>query len=213
MNNIIIIGGGDFAKKVIRLIDRIGKYNVIGYTDTLDKGSLYSKKYLGTDSDLPILIEKFTNLKLVLGIGGNIGLLEKRNYLIKLIKYYKLQTPKIISPNAFIENDVEIEEGSIIFDNTFIDFGVQIGKFSIVNINATICHNTIISDNVSLAPNSVVLGGCTIGKDTFIGANTTINPYTKVGKNSIIGSGSVVVNDCIESGKYFGNPAKLIKKP
>ena len=56
----------------------------------------------------------------MLGIGGNIGLTEKRTYLIRLQKYYNLPTPKIIAPNTFIENDVEIGEGSIKFDNSVI---------------------------------------------------------------------------------------------
>ena len=102
-----------------------------------------------------MLIKKYPNPNSVLGIGGNVGFIEKRNYLIKLLKYYKLRTPKIIAPNTFIENDVEIGEGSIIFDNTFIDFGVVIGNVSVVNINATICHNTKISENVLLSPNVV----------------------------------------------------------
>ena len=209
--DIVIIGGGDFARKVIKLIDRIGTYNIIGYTDILDKGNLFRIKYLGSDNELPMLIEKYPNLNSVLAIGGNVGFREKRNDLIKLVKYYKLQAPKIISPNVFIENDVEIGDGSIIFDNTFIDFGVVIGKFSIVNINATICHNTKISENVLLSPNSLVLGNCRIGKGTFIGSNSTINPNITVLENSIIGSASVVIKDCQERGIYAGNPAKLIK--
>ena len=57
MKHILIISGGDFAAKVIRLINRIGGYVVVGYTDIVDRGSLFEVKYLGTDSEIPGLIK------------------------------------------------------------------------------------------------------------------------------------------------------------
>ena len=66
MKRILIISGGDFAAKVIRLINRIGGYVVIGYTDIVDRGSLFGVKHLGTDREIPDLIKKHPGLKAVL---------------------------------------------------------------------------------------------------------------------------------------------------
>ncbi len=210
MKHILIISGGDFAAKVIRLINRIGGYVVVGYTDIVDRGSLFEVKYLGTDSEIPGLIKKYPGLNGVLCIGANMEHRGKRKLLMSDLDQYELQMPALIAPNAFIETDVEIGSGSVVFDNTLIDFGVTIGNYSIVNLNATVCHNTKISDDVTLSPNSVIAGGCKIGSGTFVGTNATINPYVNVTAGCVIGSGSVVVKDCLVEGVYFGNPAKLV---
>ena len=88
---------------------------------------------------------------------------------------------------------------------------MTIGSYSTVNLNATVCHNTEILDDVTLSPSSVIAGGCKIGSGTFVGTNATINPYINVTAGCVIGSGSVVVKDCLVEGVYFGNPAKLSK--
>jgi sugar O-acyltransferase (sialic acid O-acetyltransferase NeuD family) len=211
MKHILIISGGDFAAKVIRLINRIGGYVVVGYTDIVDRGSLFEVKYLGTDSEILGLIKKYPGLNGVLCIGANMEHRDKRKLLINDLDKYGLQMPALIAPNAFIETDVKIGSGSVVFDNTLIDFGVTIGNYSIVNLNATVCHNTKISNDVTLSPNSVIAGGCKIGSGTFIGTNATINPYVNVTAGCVIGSGSVLVKDCLVEGVYCGNPAKLIK--
>ena len=123
MKRILIISGGDFAAKVIRLINRIGGYVVIGYTDIVDRGSLFGVKHLGTDREIPDLIKKHPGLNAVLCIGVETEHRDKRKVLINDLNKHELQMPALISPNAFIEEDVEIGSGSVVFDNTLIDFG------------------------------------------------------------------------------------------
>jgi sugar O-acyltransferase (sialic acid O-acetyltransferase NeuD family) len=210
MRHILIISGGDFAAKVIRLINRIGGYVIVGYTDIVDRGSLFGVKHLGADSQIPDLIRKHPELNAVLCVGVNEEHRDKRKLLINYLNKYEIQIPTLIAPNAFIEEDVEIGSGSIVFDNALIDFGVTIGNYSVVNLKATVCHNTEISDDVTLSPSSVIAGGCKIGSGTFVGTNATINPYISITSGCVIGSGSVVVKDCLVEGVYFGNPAKLV---
>ena len=40
MKEVFIVGGGDLAKKVIRLLQKIGSYKIIGYIDVEDNNSL-----------------------------------------------------------------------------------------------------------------------------------------------------------------------------
>jgi sugar O-acyltransferase (sialic acid O-acetyltransferase NeuD family) len=207
MKKIIIIGGGDFAKKIIRLIGRIGDYEIIGYTDIEDRGTLFGVDYLGNDENVPNLFEKYNCANVAIGIGGNISLADAKRRIISRLVENNINFPSLISPNAFIEEDVIIGEGVVVFDNVFVDYGVRIGDFSVLNLNVTICHNTIISENVIFSPNSLATGGSEIGKNSFIGSNVTINPYIKIGSECIIGTGSVAIKDCLKSGTYVGIPA------
>ena len=208
MKKIIVIGGGDFAKKVIRLLQKIKKYNIIGYTDKQNRGSIFNVKYLGSDVLLGKLNKQIKNVNAVLAIVGNTKDLLLRKKLIKKIEKIGIKTPSIISPSATIEKYSSIKDGCVVFDGSLIDFSVSVGNFSVINLNATICHDCKISDNLILSPDGIILGNCRVGKNVFIGTNATINPYIKINDESIIGSGAVVTKNCLSKGIYVGNPAR-----
>ena len=208
MKKIIVIGGGDFAKKVIRLLQKIKKYNIIGYTDHQDRGLVFNIKYLGSDGALSKLNKEIKNVNAVLAIGGNTKDLLMRKELITKIKKIGIKTPSIISPSATIEKYSSIKDGCVVFDGSLIDYSVSVGNFSVINLNATICHDCKISENLILSPGSIILGNCKVGKNVFIGANATINQYIKVNDECIIGSGAVVTKNCLSKGIYVGNPAR-----
>lgn len=211
MKNIVLIGGGDFAKKIIKLIEKIGSYNIVGYTDNVDRGSLFNVKYLGDDKRLKKIIEKYPNCAAVVTMSGNIKLLPQKRQLIKLVKELGFHFPILISPSAYIDKSSCLKEGCVIFDKVYIDFGVDVGAFSVINLCSTIGHDTKIGQIVTISPETITGGGSKIGNNSFTGINSTINPYVKIVDNTIIGSGSVVIRDITESGIYVGNPAKKIK--
>jgi len=52
----------------------------------------------------------------------------------------------------------------------------------------------------------------TVGENTLIGAGAVVIPGCSIAANSVIGAGAVVTADCVESGMYVGNPARLVRK-
>lgn len=211
MEKIVLIGGGDFAKKVIRLLEKIGSYNIIGYTDKKDLGSLFNVKYLGDDGELEKIIKKYPDCSAVISIAGNLNLIRKKEEIIRKVKNLGFNFPILTSPTAYIDRSVQIQEGCIIFDNSYIDFGTKIDSFSIINLSTTIGHDTKIGKLVTISPETITGGGSKIGDYTFIGMNSTIRPYISIHNGCIIGAGSVVTKNCEKSGVYTGNPAKYIK--
>jgi len=211
MEKIVIIGGGDYAKKVIKLIKKDYSCDIIGYTDNSNKGSLFDIKYLGNDTVLKRIKQQQPKLGAVLCIAGNIRQLENRKNIISILTNLNILLPVIKASSSFIDESVEIGKGVVIFDCAYIDFGVKIGDYSIVNLNATLCHDSSIGKNVVISPKAVTGGGSVIGDNCFIGMNSTINPYIKITCDVIIGSGAVVTKDCCKKGTYVGNPAKKIK--
>lgn len=210
MEDIIIIGAGDFAKKVIRLIQKSNLFNIPGYTNPDDKGIIYGVRYLGNDDVLNNLGQN-TKLNLAFGFAGNMSIKEHRDSMIEKFSLSNFAFPGIISNVSQIEYDVNLGEGSIVFDGAFIDFNAKIGKFSIINLFATVCHDVVIGNNTVLSPKCLFGGGSKVGNNCFIGMHATINPYVKITDNVIIGSGCIVTKDINESGTYVGNPAKKIK--
>lgn len=210
MKDIIIIGAGDFAKKNICLIRRNKVFKIIGYLNPYNCGDLFGVKYLGNDEYLEKADYK-NNLNASIGIAGNMIVLNKRNRIIKLLKEKNINVPYIIDRDTFIEENVELNEGVIVFKGSFVDFNVILKSFSVINLHSLIGHDVIIGENTVISPKCAIGGGCKIGNNCFVGMHSTINPYLEISDDVIIGSGSVVTRNIIEKGVFVGNPAKKIK--
>lgn len=208
---IVLIGGGDFAKKVFYLLKSQNQYDVVGYTDVEDKGQLLSVPYLGKDTDFWMKQKDLPAENVVLCIAGNIKLLPIKEKIIKNYKSLGVKFPKIISDNCFVHESVKLEEGVIIFDQVYVDFDTLIGKFSVLNLKCTIGHDAKIGSNTLISPHVFIGGGADIGDNSFVGSNGTVNPYLKICDNTVIGSSSVATKDIDKSGIYIGVPAKFYK--
>lgn len=209
--NILLVGGGDFTKKVIKILAQFEDFNIIGYTDLENKGTLFDVKYLGQDKIADKLIDQHPGLSVIICIVGNLSLLKKKNDLIDYYKGEGYNFPTIISKKAYIDNSATIGEGVVIFDNVYLDFNTVISEYSVINLGALICHDVRVGPNVVISPRTVIAGGTTLSSNVFIGTNTTVNPYLKICSDVVIGSGSMVNKSVEERGIYVGNPLRKIK--
>ena len=96
--------------------------------------------------------------------------------------------------------------------NSFVSINCSIGRCVKINVGATVMHDVIIGDYVTVAPRAVILGRAKIGKNVFIGANATILPDVEIGDNSIIGAGAVVTKNIPGGVTARGVPAVYNKK-
>jgi len=205
--DILLIGGGDFAKKIIHLIHSIGNYNILGYTDVEDNGNIFSIPYLGDDKQFWSKNKSLPTKNIVICLAGNLSLREVKQRIIENYKKLGCSFPSLISPNSFVHDSAKIGQGVILFDLAYIDFSSVINDYSVVNIKATVCHNAKIGKNVLISPHAVITGGVFIGDNTIIGTNSTVNPYIKVAENIIIGSNALVTKNLTKQGVYTGTPA------
>jgi len=88
---------------------------------------------------------------------------------------------------------------------------VQFGLCVIVNLNATIGHDCVIGDFVTISPGANISGNVTLGKRCYIGTGAAIIEGVTICDDVVIGAGCVVVRDISEPGTYVGCPAKKIK--
>jgi UDP-3-O-[3-hydroxymyristoyl] glucosamine N-acyltransferase len=85
------------------------------------------------------------------------------------------------------------------------------GKCVIINLNATIGHDCVIGDFVTISPGANISGNVTIGKRCYIGTGAAIIEGVTICDDVTIGAGGVVVKDITEPGTYVGCPVKKIK--
>lgn len=210
MTEIIIIGGGGHAKVLANILRELPEYQVLGYTDQLDRGSLGGIQYLGDDTVLREMIRTHPHCAAAIGI-GNVSVTEVRENIFSMLTNVGFQLPAIISPRAHVQDGVSIGSGTVVYNGALINAGSTIGSCCIINSGSIIEHDCSIADFVHIAPGAVLSAGVSIGRNTLIGVGALVIQSRRVGENCTIGAGAVVIHDAENSGLYIGVPAKIKK--
>ncbi len=208
----LIVGAKGFAKEVLEVLHQNNDAEGSVFYDDLST-DLPEKLF----SKFPILrnIEELTAFKVenelnnfTLGIGNP----KNRFKMSQKFKSMGMVLSSTISPKATIGHyDVEIGEGVNCMSGVVITNSIKIFEGCLLNLNATIGHDSVLEQYVELSPGVHISGNCHIGEFTVLGTNATVLPGVRVGKNCVIGAGAVVNVDIPDSSLAVGVPAKVIK--
>lgn len=209
MNKMVIIGGGGHAKVVISVLRKL-EFELLGYTDFMNKGTILGVPYLGDDDVLPKLIRVRDGCMAALGL-GKIDASGQRRLLQARLEALGFEYPTILSPHATINEEVTLGAGTVAFDGVVVNSGTTTGSSCILNTSCTIDHDCRLGDNVHIAPNATLSGGAIIGDNCLIGAGATIIQEVTVCAGCVIGAGSTVITDIVAQGTYAGSPARRIR--
>ena len=208
-DKIVIIGGGGHAKVLISILAKSG-WDIVGYTDTRDRGALLSAPYLGDDSMLPSLLDRLGRCSAIVGIGkvdASLSRAEAQHHVEAL----GFDVPVIVSPNAVVNAGTGLGPGSAIFDGAVVSTGTVIGKACIINTNSTVEHDCHLGDNVHVAPGATVSGGVTVESHSVIGAGAIVIQGISICSGCLCGAGAVVTEDIAVPGTYVGRPARRVE--
>ncbi len=117
-----------------------------------------------------------------------------------------------IHPSAqILDDNIYIDEGSIIAANCILTTNMKIGKHAHLNLSSTVGHDCVIGDYFTTAPGAKISGNCEIGNSVYIGTNASVKQGIRICDFVTIGLNAAVVQDINYSGTYVGVPAKKIK--
>ena len=207
MNSIVILGGGGHAKVVISILKKLSDYDIAGYVDPFDHGSVLGVRCLGGDDVLPRLLNEKRVTNAVLGVGHPEGA-ALRHALSLRASAVGFAFPAVISPCAIVNECVSIGDGTVVMDGAVINAGTRIGSHCILNTSSSVDHDCEIGDFVHLCPGATLSGGVRVGSDSFIGPGASVIQGMTIGMGCFIGAGAVVVTYCRENGRYMGVPAR-----
>lgn len=179
-----------------------------------DQAELTTWSFLG-EAILERDIDRFTDMSYVIGIGD--GSVRQR---VAQRFAGRLRFANLIHPSATFghaqRQSIEARQGVIVCAGVRFTNNIQIGDFTIFNLNATISHDVVIDDFVYVAPGAHIAGNIHLGMRCWIGTGVAINQGTGdarlfIGADTVIGSGAVVTKACEPNAVYVGIPAKRIK--
>ena len=211
MKNIILIGGGNQAHYTIDIIEKEGKYNIVGIIDSIHEigSDRFGYKILGRQENVSQLIEEYNIEGGVISIGDNWS----RYYVYNQIKtlFPNFQFVNAIHPSVVIGNNVKLGVGIVAMAGCIFNPKSQIGDFTFFATGAQIEHDCQIGDFASISAGSVTGGYVKLGKFSTITLGVTVVDRLEIGENTVVGSGSVVTKSLPDNVLAYGSPAKVMR--
>lgn len=207
---IVIFGTGDHSRVITDTLEKLNKFQIIGFFDNKKPiGTLISGyPVLGNDEEIFKFLDSIDGG--VLAIGDNHTRYQVAQFLKSTIPDFKYFS--VVDPFTSISNNATIGNGTMVVAGSVIKVGAKIGQHVIINTRASVDHDNKIGDFAFIAPGATTGGNVTIEECAFLGIGANIVPGITIGKNSIIGAGSVVLKDIPANVLAVGTPAKIIRE-
>ena len=208
---VVLFGASGHARVTADILERSGLFEIVGLiVSNLPVGTTrFGYRVLGSEVDLPVLIEQYRVQAGSIGVGENWA---RSQFLARIERTCPtLRFVTAVHPSAQIGRDVIIGDGTVIMAGAVVNSGSEIGQFSIVNTKASLDHDGRMGAFTSLAPGATVGGNVVIGDFSAISLGAAVIQRVRIGSHTVIGAGAVVIQDVPDRVVAFGVPAVVVK--
>lgn len=211
MDNILLIGASEHAKVVMDIIEKEGKYKILGLVDTYKPAGedVFGYKILGAEDKLERLFQSGEIFGGIIAIGDNWIRYKMAEKIKSLAPDFRFVSA--IHPSAVIARGVEIGAGSVLMAGVIVNSESKIGAHCILNTGASLDHDSVMGEFSSLAPGAVTGGKVFIGAFSAISLGANIIHGVKIGEHTVLGAGAVALKDIPGYCVAYGIPASVKK--
>lgn len=135
-----------------------------------------------------------------------------RKRLAAQLEDHGMTSATLIHPRAIIGPDTTIGGGSLVLGGAHISSSVRIGNHVQIHYNATVGHDAVLADRVTVYPGANVSGSVLLEDDVTIGSNAVVLQGLKVGRGTFVGAGAVVTRDLDPGLVVVGSPARPLQR-
>jgi sugar O-acyltransferase (sialic acid O-acetyltransferase NeuD family) len=206
---LVIVGAGGLGRETATVVAdsnaAAGDWRLIGFVD--DDEASHGKEFLGVSviGDTDWLLNQ-GDIRYAIAIGSS----RIRRSVGERLQDSDLVPATLIHPTVVVHPSHQIGNGVIIVRGAVMMLSVDLADHVIVDVNATLGHDTRLDTYTTLHPGVHISGNVTTGMATEIGAGAVVLPGVSIGENTVVGAGGVVTRDLPADCTAVGVPARPV---
>jgi sugar O-acyltransferase (sialic acid O-acetyltransferase NeuD family) len=118
------------------------------------------------------------------------------------------EIPALVHPSAVMSASARIGAGTLLSAGVIVQMDAVVGRCCSLHTAASVDHDNVHEDGVTLAPGVRLAGHVSVGEGAFIGLGAVVKGGTRIGRNAIVGAGAVVLRNVPDAATVVGNPAR-----
>lgn len=148
------------------------------------------------------------------GAGYLVGIAkpDARRRLSAVLDGRGLRAATLLHPRAVIAPETTWEPGLLVMANAHVSSSVRIGAHCQVHYNATVGHDSVLEDYVSVYPGANVSGSVRLEAGATVGSGAIVLQGRTVGRDAFVGAGAVVTRDVAAGAVVVGSPARPLER-
>lgn len=205
MTDLLLVGASGLAREVLAVVRSTGSHRVLGYLDDDPARHGLSLRSVRIVGGLDA-IGDHPEAEILLCVGKGAG----REGLVRRIEERFPQTryATVVHPSVDVPAGCTVGAGSILLAHTALTADVRIGRHVVVMPNATLTHDDVLEDFVTIAAGVSLGGNVTVGARAYLGMSSSVRERLRVGPDATIGMGAVVLRDVPAGQTWVGLPAR-----
>lgn len=119
-----------------------------------------------------------------------------------------LRAATVVHPRATIAPECDMGVGCIVLAHAYVSSSTRLGDHVQINYNATVGHDAVLDDFVTVYPGANVSGAVHLESGVTLGSNSCVIQGRRVRARTFVGAGAVVVHDVGPDLVVKGVPAR-----
>ncbi|QIK84266.1 acetyltransferase [Sanguibacter sp. HDW7] len=207
---LVIVGAGGFGRELADVVDDLNAetstFELLGYLDDgpaeADLARLASSglDYLGT-------VESFLaegTAEFVIGIASP----RARRAVDTRLTSAGHEAATLVHPSVTTGRHVEMGSGTILCAGARLTTNISLGRHVHVNLNATVGHDSVLEDYVTIYPGAAVSGNVVLEESVSMGVGSAVLQGLRIGARTFVGGAALVTKDAGPDLVLKGVPAR-----
>ncbi|WP_042386493.1 acetyltransferase [Streptacidiphilus melanogenes] len=131
-----------------------------------------------------------------------------RRRLAELFTHRGLRPATVVDPRAVVSGGARIGPGCVLLGQAFVSTGTVLGAHVHVNYHASIGHDTVLEDFVTILPGANIAGSVTVAAGSTVGSNAAVLQGRRIGPAATVGAAALVTRDVSGGQLVVGVPAR-----